>query len=190
MRKKGLPETIDPRNTVAIAILEKFPGVKPEIIERAQKAGITENNIQTAIQLAEVHKKKFGHIVRWLEMGVGLGTLEQALAIHEYMPKATVRILGEYIDRLGFRTESPDKVLEVFDDFFQEMDVQFPAHRLLHIIDDVFVGDIHTAYQMALQNPDELMNILRHQLSDTIRGWDKSGITIVEPGPHNFERDE
>jgi len=160
----------DREAATAVLVRQVAPKASLKLVRRCLKAGLDEERgLKRALALIAVHRTSLPAILEWLENGITLERLETCLAIRrQYHVRDSVRLIDRCVEAIGFHERhltgvNPNllEVFETFQDVLSKLGGMFPAHRLLHRIDEAFNGDILAAYRMALDDEAGFVQVVK-----------------------------
>jgi hypothetical protein len=146
-------------------IRQIMPKATKKFALRCQKAGMDNGEIENAIELVDRYEETtLPFIVKWRENGMSLDRIETCLEIRETCPGGTVKLINKYINKIDMvMTESVIGVFETLVEAANKFPGIFNQHFLLHRIEELMDGDIMTAYQIAIDDPEGLIKMLKRK---------------------------
>lgn len=145
------------RNTAIIRLKESLADGSTKLALRCQRVGITTSNIDEVVAIASVYKTNVYSIVSMMEDGMTLKRAEQCLEIRQAMPNFTMRLINRYLEAFNFQVTPMEEVLDLFEEVANRIGGKYPLHRVFHTVEEIFDGDFHKAYSMAIEDIDSFV---------------------------------
>lgn len=138
----------------ALAVLRQIlPRTKDAFLIRCLKAGLDEESLPQAKDLAELHRANLSSIVRWLEEGASLEKIQTALELRDQYPGATTKILLQVYEAAAIQMVPLSEFLAPFEEILEGLRSHSPFNWLVYYIVNSLEGDWQLAHQMATDNP-------------------------------------
>lgn len=157
----------DRTTALAIQLKDTLKTDSTALAIRCQHVGITSSNIDEVIDMVQEYNSSVSSIVSLMEDGLTLNRVQQCLDISRSMPNFTIRLVNRYLEELNLQITDPAEIMSVFEEVCHHLEAtyktkrkHYPAHQIWHAIDEVFEGDIHQAYQLAVEDMDQFVRTI------------------------------
>lgn len=152
---------------MALTVLSVKPNATVQFIKQCQTLGLVNEKLVQATGIAESFRTNFTAVVTWYRRGMTLERIEQCLGYRdEHNLADSVVMLNRYMDELNIQLEENlDEILAAFAEIGDRLraDGKFPMQRLLYFILETCNGQIHEAYDMAVYQPEKLIDLIRER---------------------------
>lgn len=144
------------------------------MLVRAQKVGLEGKDAIRAVELVLVYKSNFHSVVRWREDGMTLDEIAYYLKfkvendfamsvplIRWYVESANFRLptlANQEMESVEYGAVGAETIIDFFSDICDRIGGSNPAHRIKHIIEEQFGGNVMDAYYLGIENEDELLS--------------------------------